>query len=197
MFLTSRGAAPDRVPLGNHSVVNASLFHCQAVVRSKPHMKSSENGVIRLVAVFKLLKAAFLVVAGIGILKLIHMDVARELDHGIAMLGLDPGSRYVNHLIQKATNLSPNKIKELGLGSFVYAALFLTEGIGLWLLKRWAEWFTVVITSSLVPLEAYEIYRHPAPIKIIVLVINIAIVGYLLHRIAKEPRDRQGRGDGR
>jgi uncharacterized membrane protein (DUF2068 family) len=156
-------------------------------------MNSSQNGLIRLVAIFKLLKASFLLVAGVGILKLIHMDVARELDHWIAMLGLDPGSRYVNHVIQKVTRLSPNRIKELGLGSFIYAALFLTEGIGLWLLQRWAEWFTVIITSSLVPLEVYEIYRHPTPIKIVVLAINITVVAYLLYRIAKEPRDPKGR----
>jgi len=128
-----------------------------------------------------------LIVTGIGILKLMHMDVARELDHWVAMLGLDPGSRYVSQAIQKATNLSPHRIRELGLVSFVYAGLFLTEGIGLWLLKRWAEWFTVIITSSLLPLEIYEIYRHPTAIKIVVLAINVAIVGYLLYRIAKEP----------
>src|SRR6202167_960110 len=155
-------------------------------------MKSSQDGLIRLVALFKLLKAALLIIGGIGLLKLIHMDVATELDHGMVKLGFDPGSHYVNQAIQKATNLSPNKIKELGLTSFVYAALFLTEGIGLWLLKRWAEWLTVIITSSLVPLEVYEICRHPTPIRIIVLVINIAIVGYLIYRIAKEPR-KQGR----
>jgi uncharacterized membrane protein (DUF2068 family) len=155
-------------------------------------MKSSQNGLIRLVALFKLLKAALLIIGGIGLLKLIHMDVATELDHWIVKLGFDPGSHYVNQAIQKATNLSPNKIKELGLTSFVYAALFLTEGIGLWLLQRWAEWLTVIITSSLVPLEVYEIYRHPTSIKVIVLVINLAIVGYLLYRIAEEPR-KQGR----
>lgn len=158
-------------------------------------MNSSQNGLIRLVAIFKLLKAAVLIVAGVGILKLIHADVGRELGHWIAVLGLDPGSGYVNDVIQKVTHVSPKKIKELGLGSFVYAALFLTEGIGLWLLKRWAEWFTVIITSSLVPLEVYEIHRHPTPVKIVVLVINIAVVVYLLYRIAKEPRDQQGRGN--
>jgi uncharacterized membrane protein (DUF2068 family) len=151
-------------------------------------MKPSQDNLIRLVAVFKILKAVVLIVTGIGILKLMHMDVARELDHWVAMLGLDPGSRYVSQAIQKATNLSPHRIRELGLVSFVYAGLFLTEGIGLWLLKRWAEWFTVIITSSLLPFEIYEIHRHPTAIKIVVLVINVAIVGYLLYRIAKEPR---------
>ena len=109
------------------------------------------------------------------------------------MLGLDPGSRYVNDAIQKVTDLSPDKIKELGLGSFLYAALFLTEGIGLWLLKHWAEWFTVISTSSLVPLEIYEIHRRPTAIRIIVLVINLAVVGYLLYRIRQESHDARAR----
>jgi uncharacterized membrane protein (DUF2068 family) len=151
-------------------------------------MKSSQDRLIRLVAVFKLLKAAVLIVTGIGLLKLMHMDVAGELDHWIVRLGLDPGSHYVNAAMEKATRLSPEKIKELGLVSFVYAGLFLTEGVGLWMLKRWAEWFTVVITSSLVPVEIWEIHRHPSAVKVVVLVINLAVVGYLLYRIAKEPK---------
>jgi uncharacterized membrane protein (DUF2068 family) len=150
-------------------------------------MNPSQNKLIRLVAIFKLLKATLLIICGLGLLKLMHMDTATQLDHWIARLGLDPGSRYVDLAIQKVTNLSPHKIRDLGLVSFVYAALFLTEGIGLWLLKLWAEWFTVVITSSLVPFEIYEIHRHPTPTKIVVLAINIAIVAYLLYRIAKEP----------
>jgi hypothetical protein len=80
-------------------------------------MKSSQNGLLRLVAAFKLLKAALLIIGGIGLLKLIHMDVATELDHWIVKVGFDPGSHYVNQAIQKATNLSPNRIKELGLTS--------------------------------------------------------------------------------
>jgi uncharacterized membrane protein (DUF2068 family) len=158
-------------------------------------MNSSQGGIIRLVAVFKLLKAVLLIVAGIGILKLMHTDAATQLDHWFARIGLDPGHKFVNDAIEKVTNLSPNRIKELGLGSFVYAALFLTEGIGLWFMKRWAEWFTVVITGSLVPLEVYEIYHHPTAIKIVVLLLNVAIVGYLLYRIAHEspvPQRRPG-----
>jgi uncharacterized membrane protein (DUF2068 family) len=73
---------------------------------------------------------------------------------------------------EKASNLAPDKIKQLGLGSMTYAGLFLIEGIGLWIWKRWAEWSTVIITSPLIPIEIYEIYRHP--IKIAVLLVNVA-----------------------
>ena len=151
-------------------------------------MISSQSGLIRLIAVFKLMKAASLLVVGFGVLRLIHANVATQLEHWIAMLGFDPGSRLMSHTIQRATNISPHEIREFGIVSFVYAGLFLTEGIGLWLMKRWAEWFTVVITSSLVPLEIYEIVQRPTPIKILVLIVNIAVVAYLLYRITKGQR---------
>jgi uncharacterized membrane protein (DUF2068 family) len=149
-------------------------------------MKASDSRLIRLIALFKLLKAILLIAVGVGALKLLHRDVASVLEHWVAMLGLDPGNQYVDRALEKAANLSPNKIKDLGVVSFIYAGLFLTEGIGLWLVKRWAEWFTVIITGSLVPFEVYEIHRHPTPIKILVLIINIAVVGYLLYRIRSE-----------
>ncbi|MGA9586793.1 MAG: DUF2127 domain-containing protein [Terracidiphilus sp.] len=149
-------------------------------------MTFSHGGLIRLIAVFKLLKAASLLVVGFGILKLIHKDVATQLEQWVSLVGFDPGSRIISHAIQKATNLSPARFKEFGVASFVYAGLFLTEGIGLWLLKRWAEWFTVVITSSLLPFEIYEMFHRPTSIKVIVPIINIAVVVYLLYRVASE-----------
>jgi uncharacterized membrane protein (DUF2068 family) len=152
-------------------------------------MKSSDNRLIRLIAFFKLLKSALLIAVGLSALRLLHKDVASVMEHWVAMLGLDPGNRYVGRALQKFGNLTPNKIKSFGVVSFIYAALFLTEGIGLWLVKRWAEWFSVIITTSLVPVELYEIYRHPSVIKCLVLVLNIAVVGYLLYRIRNEHQD--------
>lgn len=156
-------------------------------------MKDSHNGLIRLVAVFKLVKAVLLIAVGVGVLRMVHADMADQVEHWVRMLGLNPGGKYVESAIQAVTKLSPQKFKELGIGSFVYAGLFLTEGIGLWLERRWAEWFTVVITSSLVPLEVYEIFKHPTAVKIVVLVINIAVVAYLLYRIKTEPGGAKGR----
>jgi uncharacterized membrane protein (DUF2068 family) len=150
------------------------------------HMKSADNRLVRVIAVFKLLKAILLIAVGMSALHLLHKDVASIAQHWVKMLGLDPGNRYVDRALQKAGDLTPNKIKSLGVVSFIYAGLFLTEGIGLWLVKRWAEWFSVIITTSLVPVEVYEIHRHPNPIKILVLILNIAVVGYLVYRIRSE-----------
>jgi uncharacterized membrane protein (DUF2068 family) len=149
----------------------------------------SDSRLVRLIALFKLLKAILLIAVAASALKLLHKDVASVLEHWVATLGLDPGKQYVGKALQKAANLTPNKIKGLGIVSFIYAGLFLTEGIGLWLLKRWAEWFTVIMTGSLVPVELYEIYLHPSPTKVLVLIINIAVVGYLLYGIRNEHPD--------
>lgn len=154
-------------------------------------MNRSDTALLRLVAVFKLLKAALLILAGIGILKLVHTNPVAQLDHWVARLGLDPGGRFINHLIERVINIPPHRIRELGVGTFIYAGLFLTEGIGLWMLKRWAEWFTVIATGSLVPIECYEIYQHPDLAKIAVLILNIAIVVYLVYRVTHE--NAQGR----
>ena len=140
---------------------------------------------LRVIAVFKFLKAILLIAIGIGVLKYLHKDLSCALEHWIAMLGLDPGNRFVNRALEKAANLTPHKIKLAGVGSFIYAGLFLAEGIGLWLAKRWGEWLTIIITSSLLPVEIYECYHHLTAIKILVLLINIAVVVYLLHRIRK------------
>jgi uncharacterized membrane protein (DUF2068 family) len=150
-------------------------------------VKSSNNTMIRLIAAFKLLKAALFIAIGVSALKLLHQDVAPTLDHWATMLGLDPGNQYVDEALQKLADLSPNKIKGLGVVSFIYAGLFLTEGIGLWMVKRWAEWFTIIVTSSLVPVEIYEIHRRPSPLKILALIINLAVVAYLGYRV----RNRQ------
>jgi uncharacterized membrane protein (DUF2068 family) len=153
-------------------------------------MNRSGKGTLRLIAVFKLFKALTLILLGLGALKLIHKDANDALTEWATKLGLDPGRRYVDVAIGKVASLPPNKLKEVGFGSFVYAALFLTEGIGLWLMKRWAEWFTVVITASLIPLEIYEIAHKASAGKIVVLLINVAVVAYLLWRIRNEQNEQ-------
>jgi uncharacterized membrane protein (DUF2068 family) len=146
-------------------------------------MKSSQDRLLRFIALFKFLKAALLIAISVGVFKAVHKDVGEVAERWVEALRLDPGNRFVDAALSRISNLSPAQIKKIGLGGLVYAGLFLTEGIGLWLLKPWGEWVTVIITGSLVPVEIYEIYRHPSGMKIAVLVINVATVAYLIYRI--------------
>src|SRR5580704_1211101 len=146
-------------------------------------MPMSDDRLIRMIAVFKFFKAVLLIAVGIGVLRLLHKDVASVIRHWSEALRVDPANRFLDAALGKATRVRPDQIKKLGLGSFLYAGLFLTEGTGLWLRKRWGEWLTVIITSSLVPVEIYEIYRRPSYVKVVVLALNVAFVLYLIYHM--------------
>jgi len=79
--------------------------------------------------------------------------------------------------------VTPKQLKELSVGTFLYAGLFMTEGLGLVLRKRWAEYFTIFTTGGLIPLEIYEMSRHFTAAKVVVTLVNILIVWYLAARV--------------
>ncbi|MQA82197.1 MAG: DUF2127 domain-containing protein [Streptosporangiales bacterium] len=61
-----------------------------------------------------------------------------------------------------------------------YAATVVTEGVGLWLLRRWGEYFAVVATAAFVPFEVYELVRQQTALRIVALVLNVAVVLYIV-----------------
>lgn len=142
--------------------------------------RESHSRGLWLIAGFKLFKGLALLAVGIGALKLLHKDVAAELQNWIDLIRVDPDNFYLHKLLMKISLLDDRKLKQLSVGTFIYSALLLTEGIGLGLQQRWAEYFTIVITASLIPLEVYEIVKQVSPAKIILLLINIAVVVYLV-----------------
>jgi uncharacterized membrane protein (DUF2068 family) len=133
-----------------------------------------------LIAVFKLFKALTLLALGIGALNLMHKDVAAQLERWIELSRVDPQNRYIHWVLEKLSILDARKLKELSVGTFFYAALYLTEGIGLALRKRWAEYFTIVSTSLFIPLEVYELAKRVTLVKGILLLVNAGIVAYLV-----------------
>ena len=146
-------------------------------------MKTSQIRVVRLIALFKLLKGIFLIAVGVAALKLLHTDIASMVEDWARLLGFLQNSRFLGRALSAAAALTPNRVRDLIIGSFLYGGLFLTEGVGLWLLKRWAMWFTVIITGSFLPLEIYELARHPSAGKVGILAINLAFAVYLARRI--------------
>ena len=148
------------------------------------------NAMIWAIASFKLLKGLLLLAAGVGALKLLDKDIASRVTHWVAILGADPNNHYINMLLTKLTTLDNHKLEEIAAGSVFYSALLLTEGIGLFLRKRWAEYFTIFVTGSLIPLEVYELAKNYSLTKIVVLGGNVAIVLYLIIRVLKKNKEQ-------
>jgi uncharacterized membrane protein (DUF2068 family) len=157
----------------------------QDKVKRKKSSGSSRSSavVLILIGLFKLLKALLLAAIGFGAIHLLHHDAQAVLMHWTQVLHVDPEGRFVHKLLVKVFNVTPKQLKELSVGIFFYAALFATEGIGLLLRKRWAEYVTIVTTSGLIPLEVYEIGRHFTVTRLVVTVVNILIVIYLVRRV--------------
>jgi uncharacterized membrane protein (DUF2068 family) len=163
---------------------NPERFICHYVLK----LKSQKSNTLILIGVFKLLKGFALLTVAFGALRFLHRDVSQTLEHWINVLRIDPENHYVHRLLARALNVNPHQLKALSIGTFIYSAIFLTEGSGLLLRKRWAEYFTIISTGALIPLEVYELVKHITPIKIIVMIVNIAIVVYLVLRLRSERR---------
>jgi uncharacterized membrane protein (DUF2068 family) len=148
-------------------------------------------GMLLAIAIFKLVKAATLLVIGVTALLLAGDSTkVASLERIAEHLKFGPNNHLVDQAISAVSGLDAKKLAELGVGTFVYAAVFLTEGTGLLLRKRWAEYLTTIVTASFVPFEIYELVKHASPIKVVGLVVNIAIVIYLLARLlAKRSHD--------
>lgn len=132
-----------------------------------------------VIAAFKLLKGLALLAVGIGAHNLINKDLDEVVDHWVDFFRIDPNNHYIHGLLERFTDLDPQRLKALSFGTFFYAAVLLTEGVGLAMGKRWAEYFTIIVTSSFIPLEIYEIARRITAMKVVLLLINIAVVAYL------------------
>jgi uncharacterized membrane protein (DUF2068 family) len=136
-----------------------------------------------LIGAAKCLKGVILFVIAVGALKLLHEDTANAVNRWIAVIQVDPHNHYLNSLVQKVGVLRQQKGWLLPAGTFVYAVLFLTEGLGLLFQQHWAEYFTVLVTGSFLPLEVYELIKHFSPVKVAIIIINAAIVFYLVWRL--------------
>ena len=132
---------------------------------------------------FKLFKALLLIVVGIGAIKFLHKDVVSVVQHWTQVLRVDPDNRFVHELLVKIFRVTPKQLKELSVGTFFYAGLFVAEGVGLLLRERWAEYFTIVTTSGFLPLEIFELARHFTVTRLLVLLVNLLIVWYLVRRV--------------
>lgn len=84
------------------------------------------------------------------------------------------------HHLEKALAAKPSTLALITCLLGAYALLQIVEGVGLWLLKRWGEYFAVVATSVFLPLEIHDLLKGVTPTRVATLAVNIAAVLYLV-----------------
>ena len=156
------------------------------VVRAKKRSHSHGDGALLVIAVLKFVKGAVLLTLAFGALSLLHKDVASEVGHWLDQLRIDPDNEFIGTLLSKLQLVHTKELKEMSALGAGYAALFLIEGTGLLFRKRWAEWLTIVATSSLMPLEVYELIKQFTFVRLLVVLVNAAVVLFLIYRVRQK-----------
>lgn len=148
-----------------------------------------EQFVVRLIAVERVLHFVVLAILAVAVFvfaanrSLLQRDFVRivsDLQGGVGG-PVHTTSGTVEHELTRLFSISTRNLVITGMVVAAYALLEGVEAVGLWRGLRWAAYLTFVATALLVPLEVYEIVHKPTALKAITLVINVAIVGYLVY----------------
>jgi uncharacterized membrane protein (DUF2068 family) len=138
---------------------------------------------LRLIALFKFGKALLLIATSYGVHQLLNAALVERLYTWSAALSDD---HFERKLLMRALawveGLGAKKIQIFLAVTIAYTAVVLAEGIGLWLRRAWAEWLTVLATSSLIPFELWELIMRPPGRRLaigVTLMLNLVIVWYL------------------
>ncbi|CAM5361495.1 hypothetical protein RLIN73S_02801 [Rhodanobacter lindaniclasticus] len=149
----------------------------------KPPTEQTHAIGLRAIAIYKAAKSIGLLLVAAAAFRLDRAQNFEQLVHWLENLSLADSSELRWRLVDMLTAMGPQKFVAVGLVALAYAALFAVEGVGLWLRKRWAQWFTVIATGLLVPLEFYEVMHRFSGTRLAVLLLNIAVVVYLLRTV--------------
>jgi uncharacterized membrane protein (DUF2068 family) len=144
------------------------------------HPGGSHDRGLLLIGLFKLAKAIFFFGIGVGAIHLLHKDLQDEVMRLALRFKFDPESRFVSLLLDKVDLIDAHRLRQISVATFGYSALALTEGVGLLLEKVWAEYLTLILTISFLPWELYELARKPDWFRLSLLLINLAVLGYLV-----------------
>jgi uncharacterized membrane protein (DUF2068 family) len=136
-----------------------------------------------MIGAAKALNGLALLCVGVAIFGHLDFNLAEWLTRASTLVHLSPGSRIVHATIAAAARLDAKHLRVLGVAAFAYATLHIVEGIGLLLERRWAGRLTVIATGALIPLEVVGLVRRVDLARAAVLVVNMAIAGYLIVKL--------------
>lgn len=154
--------------------------------------RSAKGRGLRVVALFEALKGAVVLLAGCGVLTLVHRDLHDMAVRLVRILHMNPARRYPSIFIDAANRVTDFQLWMLALSALAYASVRLVEAYGLWRERRWAEWFGFLSGAVYLPVEMFEIFRRPEGLRVAVFLVNMGVVGYLASALKRSRGSRRG-----
>lgn len=134
---------------------------------------------LRAVALIEIAKGVLVLLAGAGLLSLIHHDAGLAAESLVRHLHLNPASGTPRVFIDTASKLDDARLWLLSGAALAYALVRFAEGWGLWRGRAWAEWFGVLAGALYIPFELIELAHEPHWAMMAVLAANVAVVAVL------------------
>jgi len=143
-----------------------------------------------LIIFFKLVKGTVALLLAFGVYKLAGRDLPVLFDHMLRFIHLDPENRFLSDIGDNLDKITPQNVRWVATGTFLYSFFSLVEGVGLIYRASWAGWLAIGESAFFIPIELFELVHrrasgHSSWIVAIILGLNIFIVWYLYQNRAR------------
>jgi uncharacterized membrane protein (DUF2068 family) len=157
-----------------------------------PHDSHSRQlRALRAVASIEFLKGLVVLLAGFGVLSLVHRDAWDVAESFLEWLHISPDTHYAQVFLNLADQVTDAKLWGVAVGALAYSTLRFLEAYGLWRERAWAEWLALISGAIYLPFEIYELARRPDWIRLGIFVVNLAFVLYMVF-LRMQARGRVG-----
>jgi uncharacterized membrane protein (DUF2068 family) len=134
---------------------------------------------LRAVASVEFLKGLVVLLAGFGVLSLVHRDAWDVAESFLEWLHISPDTRYAQVFLSLADQVTDAKLWTVAIVALAYSTLRFFEAYGLWRERAWAEWLALVSGAIYLPFEIFELARRPDWVRLAIFLINLAVVLYM------------------
>lgn len=146
---------------------------------------NSQAGGLRVVALLEGAKGLLVLLVGFGALSFLHRDLHEAAVELVQHFHLNPASHYPRIFLDAVEQVNDTRLWFMAVAAALYALARFIEAAGLWLRKRWAEWFAILSGGAYVPVELYEVVHRVTWPRLTLLIVNLGVVVYILFELMR------------
>lgn len=133
-------------------------------------------------ALFEAFKGTLVLLAGLGVLSLLHKDVGEQAERIVRLLHMNPDHhRSVQVFVDAASKVNDKGLWVMAGGALAYTTVRLIEAYGLWHARVWAEWFALLSGFMYLPWEILQLMHKGTPIRWGLLTLNLLVILYMVY----------------
>ena len=163
----------------------------ESAVKHHVHLPHVKVEPLRWIGGYKLVKGAMSLFMALVVLRWTHRDLPEVAAQWMERLHITAQSTLGHFISEKVIQIHSQSLRLVAIALFAYTVIAAVEGVGLIMRKTWAEWLTVVTTAGFIPVEIYEFFKHFTWVRLTILLLNVAVVIYLIVRLKRDHAKRK------